>query len=135
MLEFRKSARLAPLAIPLEFRRQQDTHRGVLTDLSKAGAFLSTAEALQAGEILPVRIQLPHPFGEILGEVSVVWTSDRQSLGFYRLPCGAGLSFNHFVADGWRRLRAFLSAGAQGRHQLGPLRPNGERLFSRRASR
>jgi len=136
LLEFRKSPRLAPLAIHVEFFHQGETRPGVLTNVSEGGAFLSTDQELTVGNVLPVRIHLPEDFGEIRGEASVVWTSNRQSLRFFLLPGGAGLSFEQLGADGRSRLRAFLSASTgEGRCELGPLRPNGKRLFSRRATR
>ena len=136
LLEFRKSPRLAPLAIQVEFLHRGESRLGVLTNVSEGGAFLSTDQEFRVGDVLPVGIQLPEDFGEIRGEASVVWTSDRQSLRFFLLPCGAGLSFEQLGAEGRRRLRLFLTASAgEGRSQLGPLRPNGKRLFSRRATR
>jgi Tfp pilus assembly protein PilZ len=104
-----------------------------MVNLSEGGAFLVTEAPPPVGEILHLRILLPEPFGSITAEGSVVRVNGEEGLWFS--PEGLGLAFTRLEPDSRRKLKAFLSSGAPSdTPQLGPLRPNGERLFSPRTN-
>lgn len=128
MNEFRRSPRFGPLVVRAEFLCEQKTHVGFLTNLSEGGAFLATDETIPAGTVVPVQISLPRQLGQVAADAVVVWRNAKA--GYWAI--GVGIAFVRLTRADRNRLAAFLSRfrALPGPVQIGPLRPNGERLFN-----
>ena len=78
--------------ISTTFSCRKEMGEGFLSDLSEKGAFLNTGKLFPVGEIIRLRISLPHKMGEVTAEARIVWLNYR-SHDLDAAPHGMGLAF------------------------------------------
>jgi Tfp pilus assembly protein PilZ len=107
-MEKRKSDRIQPLVIRAKVVYQESKKPGYLTNLSEAGAFLATEDAIPIGDKVALNITLPWQIGEISVEGTVEWTNFDSQESTPDHPAGVGLSFGDLPPAAQEKIGAFI---------------------------
>jgi Tfp pilus assembly protein PilZ len=107
-MEKRRYDRIQPLVIRTKFIYRDDKQSGYLTNLSEAGAFLTTEEQIPVGDKLTLRISLPWQIGEIAVEATVEWDHFGPTKTEEDQPQGVGLSFQDLTPAAKEKIEMFI---------------------------
>ena len=105
MGERRRAKRIKVAALPWLIG-ERDVAKGSVHDLSAFGAKVSSDTALQTGDAVKIKVELPEGRGSFLTLARVIWSTTANN---HRYPCLIGIEFIKIGKDESAKLEAFVT--------------------------